>query len=91
MNFREIIQQTMAELGVSAYQLSKETGVGEARLSRFFKGDGSNGLSIPALLRLLSYLQLELRIVKNRVLSGAPRGESRFETRQPARSRTRRH
>ena len=64
MSFRAEIQRRMAERGVTAYRLSQETGIGEPQLSRFFGGDGTKGLSIPALMKVLDVLDLELRIVE---------------------------
>ena len=62
MNISGVIRQRMTERDITAYRLSKETGIDEAQLSRFFKGDGSVGLSVLKLIQVLDYLGLELRI-----------------------------
>ena len=64
MNFRAEIQRRMKEREVTAYRLSQETGIAEAQLSRFFGGDGTRGLSIPALIKVLDCLGLELKLVE---------------------------
>ena len=62
MNISGVIRQRMTECDITAYRLSKDTGIDEAQLSRFFKGDGSVGLSVLKLIQVLDYLGLELRI-----------------------------
>ena len=64
MTLSDEIRQYMAQRGVTSYRLSQETGIDAAQLSRFFNGDGSTGLSIAKLLRVLDYLNLELKIVE---------------------------
>ena len=54
----------MAERGITAYRLAQETGVNKAQLSHFFSGDGTRGLSIPALMKVLDALDLELKILE---------------------------
>ncbi|MBQ7569964.1 MAG: helix-turn-helix transcriptional regulator [Synergistaceae bacterium] len=64
MTLSDEIRKYMVKRGVTSYRLSQEIGIDAAQLSRFFKGDGSTGLSIAKLLRVLDYLNLELRIVE---------------------------
>lgn len=58
------IRQYMVKRGITSYRLSKETGIDEAQLSRFFKGDGSTGLSISKLLKVLDFLDLKLQVAE---------------------------
>ncbi len=64
MTLSDEIRQYMEQRGVTSYRLSQETGIDAAQLSRFFKGDGSIGFSVAKLIRVLDYLNLELRIVE---------------------------
>jgi transcriptional regulator with XRE-family HTH domain len=56
------IRHAIETCGRTRYQISQETGVDQATLSRFANGKG--GLSIPVLDRLGHCLGLELRPIK---------------------------
>jgi DNA transposition AAA+ family ATPase len=55
------LRQVIETCGKSRYQISQETGIDQATLSRFMAGKG--GLSIPILDRLGKFL--DLRIVSD--------------------------
>ena len=54
---REGISRAEAE-GTTRYQISKDTGISQAALSRFV--NGSRGLSVEMVERLAHYLKLEI-------------------------------
>ena len=56
------IRQAIDGCGMTRYQISQDTGIDQATLCRFMRGNG--GLSIPVLDRLGGYLGLEIREVK---------------------------
>jgi transcriptional regulator with XRE-family HTH domain len=65
MSLAEQIKAVMEKQGVTAYRISKETGVDQASLSRFFSGDGM--MLVERLNKILDYLGYELSIRKKRV------------------------
>jgi transcriptional regulator with XRE-family HTH domain len=58
------IKAIMDEKGVTAYRLSKGTGIDKAALSRFFSGE--RGMSVESIDKLLDYLGYEMTIRKKR-------------------------
>ncbi len=54
----ETVRQAILDCGESRYRISMETGITQATLSRFVRGE--TGLSMPALDRLGEYLGLEI-------------------------------
>jgi transcriptional regulator with XRE-family HTH domain len=62
MTISEQIKAVMDKEGVTAYRVSKDTGIDQASLSRFFSGGGM--LLMESLIALLDYLGYDLTIRK---------------------------
>jgi transcriptional regulator with XRE-family HTH domain len=60
----EQLRHAIESCGKSRYQLSQETGIDQATLSRFMNGKG--GLSIPVLDQLGEVLGLKIIVAKRR-------------------------
>lgn len=58
MDFKNIIQDKMKKDNLTAYKLSKLSGVAESQLSLFFRGKRT--LTIPALQKLMNVLKLAI-------------------------------
>ena len=56
------LRHAIETCGKSRYQVSQETGIDQATLSRFMTGKG--GLSMPVLDRLGAYLGLQIVMIK---------------------------
>lgn len=63
-SIQELIKTVMAENSVSAYQLSKDTGINEGQLSRFF--NNKVDLSLKKITQIIDYLGYDITIQKKR-------------------------
>jgi transcriptional regulator with XRE-family HTH domain len=57
--FSEGLRRAIRECGMTRYAISVRTGIDQAALSRFMKGE--RGLSLAAIDRLMAALNLEIR------------------------------
>ena len=64
MRLHEEIKAVMANKGVTAYRVHKETGIDQAALSKFFSGE--RALVSETVYTLLDFLGYELTIKKKR-------------------------
>lgn len=60
LSLQEQMKQIMAEKNITAYQLSKDTGINEGQLSRFFNNKVE--LSLKKILQITDYLDCNLSI-----------------------------
>jgi hypothetical protein len=57
--FTDRLRQAVRESGVSRYVIWKQTGIDQATLSKFVHGQA--GMSLDAINRLMTFLELEIR------------------------------
>ncbi len=58
------LREVLKREGVTAYRLSKELGIDQGMLSRFFHG--KQNLSLPKLERIADYLGYDIEFVKRK-------------------------
>ncbi len=61
MKLQQQIDEILKEKGISRYQLSKDTGINESQISRFFREKVN--LSLENILMIVEYLECDLQLV----------------------------